>query len=77
MVLFYLFNHVDAKLSKNCKMLSALPPAMTLTAIPVQAIGQAKMADDNAIAKMLETYAPGQVSFEDHCSANVKICPTM
>jgi hypothetical protein len=27
----------------------------------VQAIGQAKMADENAIAKMLETFKPGQV----------------
>jgi hypothetical protein len=27
----------------------------------LQAIGQAKMADENAIAKMLEVFQPGQV----------------
>jgi hypothetical protein len=32
---------------------------MALSAL--QAIGQAKMADENAIAKMLEIFQPGQV----------------
>lgn len=77
MVLIYLYNRLDANFLNIFKTLSALPSVVTRTAIPLQAIGQAKMADDNAIAKMLETYAPGQVSNEDSCSAHVSICPNI